>query len=498
MNTRLSSARGNGNFRIEVADFGPIQRGSVDLRPLTVFAGPSNTGKSYLALLVYALHQCFGRTYLPQSHSLRPAYWFAGPMLQSLPNHDAVAKRVADWFAGGSEAELEPLPAHLITALRPVLEQVPGAEQCLEQELRRCFGVGALDDLVRRGSPESSAVITVQFPPELGREQCRYRFTLEPRRVAVSGQFGSLPRLSSELFEDQNLYAGFVNLDDIPFLLSAVLDALFQALIRPLIRNAYYLPADRTGVMHIHHLVMSALIGRATPSVRTSTDAPLLLGGLADFLNGLINISQLERGSSHALSDSLETNLLAGAIRLLRSETGYPSFAYQPANWDRALPLIRTSSMVAEIASVVLYLRFLVQPGDLLIIEEPESHLHPDLQRKYVHELARLVRSGVRIMLTTHSEWILEALANLVRLSELPETDRSGIAGADVALEGHEVGAWLFKPGVDDGGCSVEEITLDAEAGSYPAGFGEVTESLYNDWVGISNRIESAQVNHGE
>ncbi len=46
-------------LEIEVADFGPIVHGKVDLRPLTVFVGPSNTGKSYLAILVYALHRCF-------------------------------------------------------------------------------------------------------------------------------------------------------------------------------------------------------------------------------------------------------------------------------------------------------------------------------------------------------------------------------------------------------------------------------------------------------
>ena len=41
--------------RIEVKDFGPIAEGAVDLKPLTVFIGPNNSGKSYMALLVYAL-----------------------------------------------------------------------------------------------------------------------------------------------------------------------------------------------------------------------------------------------------------------------------------------------------------------------------------------------------------------------------------------------------------------------------------------------------------
>ena len=41
-------------------DFGPIAKAEIDLRPLTVFVGPSNTGKSYLAILLYALHKSIG------------------------------------------------------------------------------------------------------------------------------------------------------------------------------------------------------------------------------------------------------------------------------------------------------------------------------------------------------------------------------------------------------------------------------------------------------
>ena len=47
------------NYRLEVRDFGPIARASVEMRPLTVFIGPSNTGKSYLAMLLYVLHRCW-------------------------------------------------------------------------------------------------------------------------------------------------------------------------------------------------------------------------------------------------------------------------------------------------------------------------------------------------------------------------------------------------------------------------------------------------------
>ena len=45
------------NARIAIQDFGPIGKADMDLRPLTVFVGPSNTGKTYLAVLIYALHR---------------------------------------------------------------------------------------------------------------------------------------------------------------------------------------------------------------------------------------------------------------------------------------------------------------------------------------------------------------------------------------------------------------------------------------------------------
>ena len=50
---------GPPNVRLEVQDFGPVAQASFQLKPLTVFVGPSNTGKTYLALLIYALHHVF-------------------------------------------------------------------------------------------------------------------------------------------------------------------------------------------------------------------------------------------------------------------------------------------------------------------------------------------------------------------------------------------------------------------------------------------------------
>lgn len=151
---------------------------------------------------------------------------------------------------------------------------------------------------------------------------------------------------------------------------------------------------------------------------------------------------------------------------------------------------MNTSSMVSELAPVVLYLRHIVLPGNMLIVEEPESHLHPAMQVEFTRQLAAVANSGIRIIITTHSEWLLEELANLVQLSKLPRDRRKKIDEDNVALRPDQVGAWLFEPKRRPKGSVVKEIPLDEESGLFPSGFGDVSVTLYNKWADISSRIE--------
>ncbi len=484
-----TAAAADGDYRIEVTDFGPIEHAAVDLRPLTVFAGPSNTGKSYLAMLVYALHRFFG-SFQPSAFRL-PSYAFrlADSMVDSLPDRDALLFPTAEWWRTADRDRMQPLPDALADRLRPALERVGSAGSHLARELSRCFGVDAPDDLVRRGRGYRTRVI--MSIPSAGAEPVRYHFEFGQSRTRFAGQVPPVPLSLNQADEEYNdvVFSGPTSSEDRFFLLREVLGSVMRKLIDPLTRSAYFLPADRTGVMHGLQVVVGTLIQDATTAGRrTSLRLPLLSGILADFLEHLTRMGRV-RQRPERLARILERNVLPGTIRLRRSETGYPSFAYRPAGWDADVPLMRTSSMVSELAPVVLYLRYFVRPEDVLIIEEPESHLHPAMQAAFARELARLVHAGVRVMLTTHSEWMLEAIANLVRLAEIPERERKGITGSDVALPSNQVGAWMFTPNAERTGSKVKEIPLDTEAGSFPAGYGEITESLYNDWARISNRI---------
>ena len=267
----------------------------------------------------------------------------------------------------------------------------------------------------------------------------------------------------------------------------------------PLYLPAFYLPADRTGVMHAHGAIVSAVIGNAPlTGLRPPTRTPMLSGIVADFLRQLIELDnpQDQRTKSrHDLDKEIEKTILGGSVNVDRSELiGYPRFTYRPDGQKDTLPLMNASSMVSEIAPIVLFLRHVVGPDSVLIIEEPESHLHPAMQVEFTRQLAAMVRSGVRLIVTTHSEWVLEELANTVKRSALSATGRRAIAGTDVALPPDDVGAWLFKQRSAPQGSTVEEVKLDEEVGLYPTDYDAVSEALYNENARIYNHLQDRRV----
>ena len=497
----------NGKYRLDVSDFGPIVRASVELRPLTVFVGPSNTGKSYLAILIYALHRCFGGLTLTHGgvYSHRLGWWIDPTELGSVATNQTVRRCLRDWLLEALSAgsgSLPALPGEVVSYMRSSLEQVKSLGRDLEKQIERCFGVEGSAELVRRYGSAATSQISFGVSQTDAGKAC-YQLEFGKGDCRFSGKISEVEPLEIDVFpgslEERNRWLrqfttrGVIKSQDLQLLVESLTDMLFQSLLKPLYQDAYYLPADRTGVMHSHQVVVSTLIQKATTAgLRRSLDVPMLSGVLADFLEQLVEMSSARVRSRHKtareLAGYLEDNILIGKVRVDPSLTGYPTFTYRPRNWKEDLPLMQASSMVSELAPVVLYLRHIVRSGDLLIIEEPESHLHPDMQARFARELARAVRAGVRILMTTHSEWFLEQIGNLVRLSELSEDNRKGVIGGSSFLHPDEVGVWLFKATKRPKGSTVKEVKLDSETGLFPSGFEKVSEELYNEGATIFNR----------
>ena len=510
------------NFsELEVKNFGPVVEAKIDLRPLTIFVGPSNTGKSYLAILIYALHKFFSG----DGRFGPPFFMFHGGESHKLSkeNFNTLLKWTRETFAdkvkpsNKGDIELDPI-AGLIRSVFNKSDK--GVGDGLTKEIGRCFGIGGeIKSLIRKGNKSGTQIV---FQRSISNDSQTFvrselKFNAKRRTSTFSTaipeempmrlesidrrEYNFINHIAMELIssagQEKNKSREFNSGELLNLLASSQLPNVFNPLHLP----AFYLPADRTGVMHAHNVVVSALIQSAPMGgLLPTASTPTLSGVLADFLEQLIELGgqsyrpyrrrRRRRSSQGDLSGLIERQVLRGSVHTDESETGYPVFTYQPHGWETKLPLMRASSMVSELAPVVLYLRHIVLPGNILIVEEPESHLHPAMQVEFTRQLAAIVNSGVRVIVTTHSEWLLEELANLVRLSKLSKAARKKIDEDDVALSPDQVGAWLFEPQNRPKGSIVKEIHLDEESGLFPSDFSDVSVALHNKWADISSEIE--------
>ena len=511
----------NNNLKLHVTNFGPIVDADIDLRPLTVFVGPSNTGKSYLAILIYALHRFFSGVATGPNLGFREST-FRRSSIDDMTIEDAnnMINWMIEWLPtlNHDESYLT-VPPPIANVIRPALALQQFAP-ALPNDILRCFGMTGLGRIIRHGNTPQTAVVLTKHAPTNTSAANTFKYALVVNIAAiddielVNADFHAeipesvslriernaiVPHLRADISHLSSLYtlsrsrSGLLNQE----FGSLLADMVGSSIVAPLTRAAYYLPAGRTSLMHQLRMMISSVVSSASHiTFETQQVRPGLSGVISDFLQQLINLDDVShdlRVSDPDVSKRLEGEMLGGAIRIDVPDVGIPVFTYQPKGWKEPMPLMNSSSMVSELAPVVLYLRHVVQPGDVLIIEEPEAHLHPGMQVEFIRQLAAAVRSGVRVMLTTHSEWVLEELANLVRLSDLPESHREGVGDWDVALSPEEVGVWLFEHKKRPRGSVVKEIQLDQDIGGFASGYDDVAIGTYNKWARIGNLISGAR-----
>ena len=108
--------------------------------------------------------------------------------------------------------------------------------------------------------------------------------------------------------------------------------------------------------------------------------------------------------------------------------------------------------------------------------------MHPRAQTEIALTFARLVRSGVRVVVTTHSDWLLQQIGNLIREGELKKQDADTKESGDWLLK-EDVGAWWFhtdKP--------VVEIPFDRIEGIEPSDYEDIADGLYNTFVELERQ----------
>jgi predicted ATPase len=91
---------------------------------------------------------------------------------------------------------------------------------------------------------------------------------------------------------------------------------------------------------------------------------------------------------------------------------------YEPKGKHVKLTMDESSSSVRSLLDIGFYLRHVAKEGDILMVDEPELNLHPENQRRVARLFASLVNIGIKVFITTHSDYFIKELNTLIQLNK--------------------------------------------------------------------------------
>ena len=454
-------------LNVKVKYFGPLIEADVALRPLTVFIGENNAGKSYMALLNYAILASFSR-----SHKLHRF----SPLRRVYKLSEQEQRQLNALLTEQNEVGFDELSQTTQNDINRGVQQL--CNQLSEQlgsEIQRCFG-SELSDLIRPRCHKRFELIIESSQPALRLE---FRFqdgglVLHNAAYSLTGTKFPLNRLRPA--HADRLYTDLIN-------------SLVQYCFRDLLKMPYYFPAARSGILQSHKALAGIMVSRLPLVGIESIEIPRLTGVVADFISDLINLEKRPRIKSRKsspliqIATFLEQEVSRGEIDVDQVDSGaeYPEFVYE-TNGNR-IPIHRTSSMVSEIAPIVLFLKHIIRSEALLIIEEPEAHLHPENQRILARAISQMVNAGLHVLVTTHSDYFLQQLSNCIRMASKPSVAKKlGYTKKD-QLPSESVGAYLFSFRKNRPGAETKELPVSKSEGIPEDAFVQIAESIYDETV---------------
>jgi hypothetical protein len=368
---------------------GPLRRAVLELGDVTVICGGNNTGKTYATYALYG--------FLKKARQLSSQFEITDPQFSELFQTGKLAVRYE--------------PDKIIAITRKIFTDA--ADEYMEElsDILACEAGVLLDATVR-----------VEFDDE--------DFALLGRRtnsaIHVSTDLSAVLNvnvrrgvINIRINNRDKAQKGFQDGDDMREWIS---DAVTRVFVKQLFPEAFVASVERTGVMifrdeislardrFVEDMIYGKRMGR---QVELPSNYPL---PIRDNLKSLLRFRQIR--TDHLGPVAMENPKIIGDLAdLLGGEyiiDNMMGVRFKPAGSDISLSMAESSSSVRSLLLIGLYVKHMANFGNILIVDEPEMNLHPENQRRIARLFARLANAGVKVLITTHSDYILKELDALI------------------------------------------------------------------------------------
>lgn len=379
-------------MKIEIKNLGAVKRAQLDLtKKLTLFCGHNNTGKTYVSYIIYALTGG-QKNFLPRLRNEKLRELIETGHLVHKLNLDAVCEFRKD----------------LTLQIKNNLDGIFGISAEQANRFFRSFSLSfQTEDEVFKDKVWAESFIDsfkgerFLIKVEKKAETLDVSFVIESKGKLTGSDMSTIQfMLLSKLYTHISLYP------------------ISGAIIFPVERNSIYTFSKELSIKR--NILVDQMQNLSAKNIdpfdlffrRTTRYSQPIRDGLeiAEDMNNL----QKVRSDFFQFAEEIENDLLQGNVCV--SNEGEVQFVSTKVK-SKKMPIHLTASIVKTLSSLVFYLKHIAQKGDLIIIDEPEMNLHPDNQVVLVRIFARLINEGFRLLVSTHSDYIMREVNNLIMLS---------------------------------------------------------------------------------
>ena len=384
-------------MKIKVKNLGVLKQAEFELGDFTIICGENNTGKTYAT---YAL---FGFLHT----------W------KSFFEIEIGEDKLEDLMTKGMTS------INITNFVEKIQDFVDQACQKCTQELPNIFATN------KEKFQQSSFQVIIEKKDIFQIKNNIQTTKFEPR-IDVIGSFVIVLEKSLESNEIIVTFSKKEFFDakssDVRFFYSLISTCLKIIFFPSIFHNHFIISSERTGAAIFRkelNFARSKLLEKMSRADSNNDLRGILYNAYEDYalpiktnLNFLENLSSISKKSSFIVENHPDilnsfADIIGGKYTINENDQLY----YEPKGKRLKLAMDESSSAVRSLLDLGFYLRHEAKPGDLLMIDEPELNLHPENQRRVARLLARLVNLGIKVFITTHSDYIIKELNTLIMLN---------------------------------------------------------------------------------